>query len=392
MYPKPGTFDIERFDSFDAVPGLASEWRQLELASGLPFATWDWATSWWAHFRERHFTLEDRLQLYTFRDPDGALVGVAPLVLTTRLQVSPFPLRQLHFLGADPNVTEVRGVVTTPERRPAIYHALLGAVLTDAASWDWLVLSGLPAGLTDAGLPLDGARIEWSADQPMYALDLPATWDELRQGLSRNLRESLRKCYNRLKRDGRSFRLETCADIAALPDALDHFLALHAARARVPHTVPHADLFHDEPAKPFLFDVCARFAARGALRLFLLRVDEKVVAARIGFSIGDTLYLYYSGYDPAYADYSVMTTLVTEAIKYAIEAGYRHVNLSTGRDVSKTRWRPVELVNREAIVVSPSPRSAIAHGVFRHAKAGLSELPLIRSFSRRGGTSGVVTP
>ena len=84
--------------------------------------------------------------------------------------------------------------------------------------------------------------------------------------------------------------------------------------------------------------MCQRLAARGVARIFQLWVDDKLVATRIGFVMSDTLYLYYSGWDPAYGRYSVMTTLLAEVIQYAIAQGLKHVHLSTGVDVSKTRW------------------------------------------------------
>jgi len=62
--------------------------------------------------------------------------------------------------------------------------------------------------------------------------------------------------------------------------------------------------------------------------VFQLRIADAVVASRIGFVIGDGLYLYPSGFDPAWGRYSVMTTMMAEALRYAIASGLRTVNLS----------------------------------------------------------------
>jgi len=93
--------------------------------------------------------------------------------------------------------------------------------------------------------------------------------------------------------------------------------------------------------------------------------------------VGDALYLYYSGYDPAFGDYSVMTTTVAEAIKYAIEHGFRRVNLSTGSDVSKTRWNPVARVTRAALLRSPSPGAQLRHDVYRRALSAIGRSPAL---------------
>ena len=129
----------------------------------------------------------------------------------------------------------------------------------------------------------------------------------------------------------------------AVRGAVDVFLALHTRRANLKDTVIHPNRFDGEGSRRFLYDVCDRLAHRGVTRVFLMRIKGEVVAARIGFVVGSSLYLYYSGFDPAWAKYGVATTIVAEAMKYAISLGLTTVNLSTGTDVSKTRWgaRPV---------------------------------------------------
>ena len=90
----------------------------------------------------------------------------------------------------------------------------------------------------------------------------------------------------------------------------------------------------------------------------------------------DSLYLYYSGYDPTYARYSVMTTVVAEAIKFAIANGFRTVNLSTGSDESKLRWKPRVRIYREASLVSPSLRGAVAHDSYAWVRRTFERRPV----------------
>jgi CelD/BcsL family acetyltransferase involved in cellulose biosynthesis len=135
-------------------------------------------------------------------------------------------------------------------------------------------------------------------------------------------------------------------------------------------------VFDASMARRFLADVCERFAERGTLRIFSLKIGDRTAAMRVGFVLGDSLYLYYSGYDPDFAKYSVMTTAVAEAIKYAIDQRFVTVNLSTGNDVSKTRWSPDEFVFRQASIVSPSRRGELTHEVYRRARKAVESAPL----------------
>ncbi len=173
-----------------------------------------------------------------------------------------------------------------------------------------------------------------------YLLDLPASWEDFHRGLKRNIRESLRHCYNSLRRDGHEFQLEVARERGAVRAALPRFLQLHRMRAEMPSGPRHPDRFGTPQRQAFLYEVCERLAARDCVRVFQLRIGADVVATRIGFAVADSIYLYYSGFDPAWARYSVMTTTLAEALKYAIAQGVRTVNLSPTGERSKLRWRP----------------------------------------------------
>ncbi len=150
---------------------------------------------------------------------------------------------------------------------------------------------------------------------------------------------------------------ETAADVV---EALDTFFALHTARARASHGPVHPDRFAAARARRFLAEVCRDLAEQHITRVFTLLVDGKPVASRIGFVLPGCLYLYYSGYDPSWARYGVMTTTVVEAIKYAIALGVPRLHLSMGADVSKTRWGGATPVLHDAVSVRPRWTSEVA--------------------------------
>ena len=105
----------------------------------------------------------------------------------------------------------------------------------------------------------------------------------------------------------------------------------------------HADRFADDVNRNFIREFASAMALRGRLRIFELEIAGKVVASRLAFLEGRELYLYYSGYDPAWLKYSVMTTLMLEIMRWGICQRLNAVNLSTSKDLSKLRWRPEEI-------------------------------------------------
>jgi CelD/BcsL family acetyltransferase involved in cellulose biosynthesis len=233
--------------------------------------------------------------------------------------------------------------------------------------WDWIHWSGVSDEFAEA-LTGNGA-LRWESPLSYFVLDLPPSWEELRSRLKRNIRESLRHCYNSLKRDGHRFEFQVIEDPAGVRQGLDRYLALHRMRANVTDTVIHPDRFASRTCRNFLYTICDRLAARGAVRLFALKIGAQVVAMRLGFVVGDSLYMYYSGYDPLWARYSVMTTTVAEALKYAITRGIKTVNLSPGREVSKMRWGPRQVDYSSAYETNTRLRSRLASSAYLTARS-----------------------
>jgi CelD/BcsL family acetyltransferase involved in cellulose biosynthesis len=248
------------------------------------------------------------------------------------------------------------------------YAALLEFLHTTPQGSNWIKLSGLPArsGLLDIVVTRFGGLV-WKREIPNFYLELKPTWEEFKGALSRNIKESLRKCYNAPKRDGVAFEFAVVSEPAHVDAAVDDFLRLHGERATRTDGVIHPNVFKATASQTFLREVCHRFSAQGRLRIFQIKHEGRVIATRIGFLSGDCLYLYYSGYDQAFAKYSVMTTLVAEAIQFAIGQKLLTVNLSTGRDVSKERWGPRETLYEEIEVVSGMPFGRLKYKLFKFA-------------------------
>lgn len=216
------------------------------------------------------------------------------------------------------------------------------------------------------------ATPHWYQTLNDYVLDLPSAWPEFRATFRRNVRESLRHCYNSLRRDGHTFEFVVARDRIEVRRALQRFLELHTQRAHMPWGPSHPDRFASHSLRAFLYGVCDQLAARDAVRVFQLRIANAIVASRVGFVTGDSLYLYYSGFDPAWARYSVMTTTVAETLRYSIASGLKSVNLSLTGEQSKLRWHPRQVDFYSCLVHRHSVRSRLACGAYRVALSGNS--------------------
>ncbi len=329
----------------------------------LPFALQDWHLAWCTHLLSHSPQIDEQPLFHVLRDRSGECVAIVPLIHTRR-HVGPLRLATLGLLGTDPGLTEIRDPLVRPGYEALTVRAVHES-LASMRDWDWIQWNGISGAMAEA---ISGQMTpQWYATAKDYVLELPASWEEFRAGLKRNARESLRHCYNSLRRDGHAFEFVVAREPAEILQALPQFLRLHALRANMARGPKHRNFFAGRTLQAFLYDVCERLALRDAVRIFQLRIGTEVVAARIGFVVADSLYLYYSGFDPAWARYSVMTTTVAEAFKYAITNGITTVNLSPNPERSKLRWRPREVVFHSALVQHEILSSRIVCGAYRVA-------------------------
>jgi CelD/BcsL family acetyltransferase involved in cellulose biosynthesis len=358
---QPVALRVSTVDGLEGLRGIEGEWTALlqKTDNTLPFLLPEWLATWWDVFHQDRLLLRDSLRVKVVRRDSGELVGVVPLMLTERPRVGPVRSRVLGFLGADRYITEQRAPILARGCEREIARALATDLLAENA-WNWVAWEGLQRD-SEFALELERALpLRWGAHDTAHLLTMARTWDEFRGGLKRNIKESLRRCYNSLKRDNLEPRLSVAESRADVGRALETFFDLHTARSRQVETVGHPDRFADPRARRFLVQVCAHLADRGIARVFTLHVDGRAVAARIGFQLPGCLYLYYSGFDPAWSKYSVMTTAVAEALKYAIERRIPRVHLSMGIDTSKSRWGPETVQYEQAIWVKPGVASTAA--------------------------------
>jgi CelD/BcsL family acetyltransferase involved in cellulose biosynthesis len=373
---------VEVADNIEDLIALQADYERLLPLSGntLPFAQHEWHVAWCSQFLERGKYIHTHPMICVARDCNRLCVAIAPLILTRRA-IGPMKIDTLDMLGADPALTEIRTAIVQPsfEARAVCAIQRVLAARRSVAWVSWGALSDTCA----RALAL-GAELKMQEPLLHYVLDMTPTWELFRARLKRNIRESIRHGYNSLKRDGLTCELRVAQEPAAVKDALQRFYFLHALRADLRGTVVHPDYFAGEGPRRFLSDVCARLAARGKIRIFQLIIRGEVVAVRIGFLVGNSLYLYYSGYDPKWAKYGVMTTTLVETIKYAIAQRIATIDLSTGRDGSKTRWRPREVALARAVQVSPTALSKLAWRGFQRVKTGRPLPRWIGKFVRQG--------
>ncbi len=94
-----------------------------------------------------------------------------------------------------------------------------------------------------------------------------------------------------------------------------------------------------------------RLVARGmldadALRMYAMRVCNRIVAVFYGFAHHHTVCYYLSGYDPDLEKSSPGTLIVAHAIEQAVRDGAKTFDFLRGAEEYKYAWGAKERVNR----------------------------------------------
>jgi len=339
---------------------LRPEWDELDAHTfpRRPYSSALWNHLWWRYFCRRNTWVRDDLALFAMRDGAGRLIAVAPMMLSRMPPAMPWAARKLQFLGAGTPIYEIRGLVARPEHQTAATAALHDHLLRQYRHWDVLRWDGLRS---DAGEPAivqaqAGARAH--ARHADYYIDLPDAWHQLYAGLSKNRRRKARKIEARLQAFDVPFRLRAVTDPRETPRAMADFLRLYELRVDASPTrlTLRNNRLANAPMTAFLLDYSQQLAVEDGLRVFQLLAGDRIVAAQIAHQLGRDLYLCYSAFDPAWSQHSVMTALTIEIIKWGIDARLARVNLSTGEDLAKLRWRPRTYEFETITLTSPGAR------------------------------------
>lgn len=328
-----------RIDLITDPAMVEDEWRDLwdrsERAS--PFQAPDWLVPWIAHFAA------DTLRIFTLRRR-GRLIGLLPL-----FEHSGKTDRRLLPCGAGLSdyLDGVWDDGTGPrELAPLIARAARTGTLDlfHLCADSPLLAAPLPNGIGDLtgesgmcpGLPLGSCDPFAACPDPMI----------------RNLAYGRRRAAKTGK-----IRVDQATE-ETLPAMIEIFFRLHGARWR---ERGQPGVLSDEAVRRFHRDAAPRLLGAGLLRLYVLKLDDRPIAALYGLLAKRRFHYYLGGFDPAFAPLGPGTILIGHAIERAAQGGAAEFDFLNGREAYKYRWGAVDRrLKSRMIRLAPAPALAAA--------------------------------
>lgn len=362
----------------DAVPAhevsaeLLAAWERLyeaQPAPSNPFLSPTWVLRWYDQF----VRVEDRLVMVV-RRAGGAgsaeVVGVAPMHVH-RPRLGPVVVaRRLIPVGAGlgPNALEIPGLLCAAGTSGQVVRALTDACLRFGADWGEIALTPDQGWFDREWSCRPGATTafgEFVRPRACVVLPLQPTWEATRAGLKRNVKESIRRSANRLKKDGRPWRVVRRGDDLD-GRVVERFLALHQARSLVGRTTrAHPDAYEDVRNRELMLRALPELGRQGGASMFELYLDGSHVASQLALHAPGTSYVHSSGFREDTWALGVVTHLQAELVRHAIERGDEIVNFSPGPNVSKLRWSEQLWVTNEFVLGAGGRSLAVRFGAFQ---------------------------
>jgi CelD/BcsL family acetyltransferase involved in cellulose biosynthesis len=253
------------------------------------------------------------------------LVGVAPF-FTNRADP-----RTLRLVGT--GNTDYLDIVIEERAAHESTEAIF-AELCRTRSWDEIEFENLrrSSPLLAANTSPDFfAEIEQQDVCPVVLL--PDSVDQFLNGLPHQLIHNLSYYRRKLAALG-EVKIER-ADEKNFAELFEAFVRLHEARWRMNN---QPGMLCDDNVQNFLREAAGDLLRSGALRLYALHLDHRIIASLYGLHHAGRTHYYLGGFDPEFKQCSPGTLLVAHALSEAIRERARVFDFLRGREEYKYKW------------------------------------------------------
>lgn len=319
------------------ICSLKETWNSLlknNLLGDNIFLTWEWISTWWKHF------VKERKPLVLLVSDENEFLGIAPLMLSKYKLPGFGSIEKVEFLGV--RQSDYNNFIIIKKERECL--RLVTEYLTSSVEhWDWVELKEIPETAKNPSYPeklfrdiSSSLRFRIRVCNICPYIPLPSTFDQLINGLSKNMRQNLNKYQRRIKEN---YHVELKRyDEAGLSvkEAMERFITLHEKRwtlKGLPGAFKNNDAFRN-----FHMEIAECFADRGWLGLYFLMLDGEPVSAQYTFEYGQKMYYYLAGFDPEYSDYSVGNLTTSYLLERCTRKGFREYDMMRGIEPYKVWW------------------------------------------------------
>lgn len=307
---------------------LKSSWDPLETQDKnvTPFQTWGWNYYWW-----KYLSGTKKLHTLVFFD-NSKVVGIIPLWVRQCNETS-----ILEFIGT--RGSDYLDILCLDSHRSEIISLFLTHFIS--SDFDFINFEDIrESSKTIHSLRYRAQKLGLSFKKklhsPCYKIQLPQTYNDFLQNLSKKLRKNI-LYYTRYLNKRFSVQYDSVDS-----SHIKTLISLHQLRQK---EKGNDGTYNDPSSEIFIKEVAKYFYKRNTLHLSMLAVNHDVIASALSFISGDTLYNYSPGFHPNYKRFHPGTILRSLNIQMATVRGLRYYDLMRDYENYKIEWGGQERMN-----------------------------------------------
>ena len=315
---------------------LRDEWNALldDSVSHVPFLRYDYLESWW-RLRGGGEWPDAELALVTARQ-DGRLIGIAPLFFTPNHAGQP----ALMLLGSI-EISDYLDLIVRPDDLSAFLDALIPFLsLPDRPAWQTLDLYNLlDSSPTLPALEAAALRHQLSHHQEQLQhspyIPLPGDWETYLSSIDKKQRHEIRRKMRRAETAEVPARWYIVTDDDTLDSEIEAFLTLMQQDEE-------KSAFLTPEMRQAMHEIIRCAFEEDCLLLAFMEVDGEKAAGYIMFDYLDRMWVYNSGFDRRFMEYSPGWVLLGYLLQWAIEHQRTEFDFMRGDEDYKYRFGAVD--------------------------------------------------
>jgi len=275
--------------------------------------------------------------LYAVRQ-NKEIIGLAPILIDGN---------EACLMGSD-DVCDFLDFVVAPGGEANFFNSLLDQLKQEGIRRLNLGLLRPDSTVLTHLIPVAEGRaydVSCQAEDVSLEMDLPESWDGYLGSLSGKQRHEVRRKLKRFREKGNS-KYRIVEGREEVRDTMDLFLRFfrESRRDKTSYLTPKREAFFRA--------IADAMAGEHLLRIGILDLEDKPVAAIMYFEYNGIVYLYNSGYDPEYGSMGVGLISKILCIKDSTEKGIKKFDFLKGAEVYKYRLGGKEIpLNRCQIMI-----------------------------------------
>jgi CelD/BcsL family acetyltransferase involved in cellulose biosynthesis len=329
---------IIKYNNFETLENLKDDWQSLlkECASDVPFLTYDYLRTWWQTRGGGEWSASSELVLLVAYE-DERRVGIAPLFHTDNIQGKP----ALLFVGSI-EVSDFLDFIVRPDDLPKFIHAVLDFVTqsTDIPSWELLDLYNILENSRSLSiLKSESQNRGWSHQEiPLQQapyIPLPGDYEQYLAQIDKKQRHEIRRKLRNVTQDPRESNFYFADDLNCLHDETQAFIEMMAQD-------PNKRAFLTAEMRQHLHNTAQVAFENGWLQLAFFTLNGEKAAANMSFNYNDRLWLYNSGWEWKYRDFSPGWVLLAHMLQWANENAITEFDFMRGDEPYKYKFGGID--------------------------------------------------